>query len=68
MEDLSYLTVLRFALCRGEQLPRLGKQVGEYLARTHVATSKLRLSEEHWQALASYFKNADMRKIITDFI
>lgn len=68
MEDLSYLTVLRFSLCRGEQFPRLGKQVGEYLARTHLATSKMKLSTEYWQALKQYFQNSDMRAIITDFI
>lgn len=68
MEDLSYLTVLRFALCRGDQFPRLGKQVGEYLARIHVATSKMNLSDNDWQVLSNYFKNTDMRLIITDFI
>lgn len=68
MEDLSYLTVLRFALCRGEQFPRLGKQVGEYLARTHLATSKMKLSPDYWDALTGYFQNTDMRLIITDFI
>ncbi|HCM86024.1 MULTISPECIES: phosphotransferase [Enterococcus] len=68
MEDLSYLTVLRFALCRGEQFPRLGKQVGEYLAQTHLATSKMKLSADYWYALKNYFKNSDMRVIITDFI
>lgn len=68
MEDLSYLTVLRFSLCRGDVLPRLGKQVGEYLARTHVATSKMKLPPDYWRALTSYFENTDMRLIITDFI
>lgn len=68
MEDLSYLTVLRFSLCRGKVLPRLGKQVGEYLARTHLATSKMKLSPEYWRALTNYFQNTDMRLIITDFI
>lgn len=68
MEDLSYLTVLRFSLCRGDQFPRLGKQVGEYLARTHLATSKIKLSAEYWHALKTYFQNSDMRLIITDFI
>lgn len=68
MEDLSYMTVLRFSLCRGQQFPRLGKQVGEYLARTHLATSKMSLPSDYWEALNSYFKNSDMRLIITDFI
>ncbi|MBO0454766.1 phosphotransferase [Candidatus Enterococcus murrayae] len=68
MEDLSYLTVLRFSLCRGQQFPRLGKQVGEYLARTHLATAKMKLSADYWHALKSYFQNGDMRIIITDFI
>lgn len=68
MEDLSYLSVLRFALCRGDQFPRLGKQVGEYLARTHLATSKMKLSTDYWHALKNYFQNTDMRLIITDFI
>lgn len=68
MEDLSYLEVLRFSLCHRKQFPRLGKQVGEYLARTHLATSQFKLSKENWISLVDHFQNSNMREIITKFI
>lgn len=68
MEDLSYLKVLRFALCKGEKYSRLGHQIGEYLARTHLGTAKSAMSPERWALLKKYFQNSDMRVIIVDFI
>lgn len=68
MEDLSYLKVLRFSLCHGDQLPRLGKQVGEFLARIHLATSRFKLTNNQWDDLVHHFQNPDMRQIITEFI
>lgn len=68
MEDLSYLKVLRFSLCHGQQLPLLGKQTGEFLARIHLATSQFNLTKGQWDNLVIHFQNSDMHKIVTDFI
>lgn len=68
MEDIADMDVLRFFLCHGEKSEILGQKIGVFLANSHYFTSYLQLDKNKMNSLAFYFENAEMRRIIVDFI
>lgn len=69
MEYLAPHVVLRQGLIIGRRYPRVGKHLGEFLARTLYFTSDLFLSAEaKKQRIADFLGNAAMCKISEDLI
>src|SRR4029079_3872706 len=68
MEDLSYLTIAREGLIKGESYPKLSSDIGEYLARTLFSTSDFALHPFEKKRLAVEFSNPELCKITEDLI
>ena len=67
-EDLAPMRTLRFELCKGKQFPLMGRQVGQFLAKNHYATSAFCLPGRDLDTLDGFFFNQQMHSIITDLI
>lgn len=64
MEDVSYLKILRFQLCKMRPFYNFPKQCAEYLASSNFYTSELFLDTEMYRSLLSSFMNSEMRSIM----
>ncbi|MBR5047424.1 MAG: phosphotransferase [Eubacterium sp.] len=62
-EDVSHLSIMRFALNRGKIFPRFARQAAEYLAKTHFYTSEYYLDSETFRNMTIHFMNHGMRDI-----
>lgn len=63
MEDVSDLKISRYQLNQSVQFPNFGKQIAEYLAKTHFYTSEYYLDTKTFRELTKHFMNHDMRSI-----
>ena len=63
MEDVSDLKVVRFQLNKNKMFPELGRQCGEFMAKTEFCTSEYYLSREQYRGLQKHFENTELRKI-----
>ena len=66
MEDVSDLKVVRFQLNKNKMFPELGRQCGEFMAKTEFCTSEYYLSREQYRGLQKHFENTELRKIMED--
>ncbi|MCI6859412.1 MAG: phosphotransferase [Eubacterium sp.] len=66
MEDVSELKIVRFALNKNKVFPKLGRQCGEYMAKTEFYTSEFYLSREEYRKLQCRFENTELRRIMED--
>ena len=57
MEDVSDLKVVRFQLNKNKMFPELGRQCGEFMAKTEFCTSEYYLSREQYRGLQKHFEN-----------
>ena len=63
MEDVSHLSIMRFALNRHKIFPLFAKQAAEYLAKTHFYTSEYYLDSKTFRDMTIHFMNHGMRNI-----
>lgn len=68
MEYLENLKAVRFQLIRENQIPDLGSQVGDFLARSSFYTSEFYLERARFRGLQSQFENTELRQIMEDGI
>lgn len=68
MEDLSGMSLLRFALTGNHIQWDFGQQIGEFLAQCHFYTSPFYLKGNLVVELQDRFENQEMREVITGFI
>ena len=61
VEDISYLKIARFQMNKSIIFPKMAKQLGEYLAKTHFYTSDYYLDTETFRKLQVRFMNSKMR-------
>ena len=61
VEDISYLKIARFQMNKSITFPKMAKQLGEYLAKTHFYTSDYYLDTETFRKLQVRFMNSKMR-------
>lgn len=66
MEDVSDLKIVRFQLAKNVMFPKLGRQCGEYMAKTAFYTSEYYLSRHDYRKLQQRFENTELRKIMED--
>lgn len=66
-EDVSHMHILRFGLNQNLIFPKLAKQVGEYLAKTHFYTSEYYLDTKTFRDMTIHFMNHSMRNIFDNF-
>lgn len=66
MEDVSDLKVVRFQLNKNKMFPELGRQCGEFMAKTEFCTSEYYLSREKYRGLQKHFENTELRRIMED--
>lgn len=66
MEDVSDLKVVRFQFNKNKMFPELGRQCGEFMAKTEFCTSEYYLSREQYRGLQRHFENTELRKIMED--
>ncbi|WP_205960733.1 phosphotransferase [Pseudoramibacter porci] len=65
MEDLSDLSLLRFEFARFKKYPRLGRQLGAFLADNLFYSSALNMTEYRRQTLLQYFDNPEVTALYT---
>lgn len=68
MDDLSHLEIARDTLIKGESLPKLSQDIGEYLAKTLFYTSDYALHPFEKKKLAVEFSNPELCKITEDLV
>ncbi len=66
MEDVSDLHIARFQLNKNQIFPGLGRQCGEFMAKTEFYTSEYYLSRQEYRRLQQRFENTELRKIMED--
>ncbi|MDO4976058.1 MAG: phosphotransferase [Eubacteriales bacterium] len=66
-EDVSHMHILRFGLNQNIIFPKLAKQLGEYLAKTHFYTSEYYLDTKTFRDMTIHFMNHSMRNIFDNF-
>ncbi len=62
-EDVSHLSIMRFALNKNIIFPKFARQAAEYLAKTHFYTSEYYLDTKTFRDLTIHFMNHGMRDI-----
>ena len=67
-EDVSYLSIARFQLNKNVMFPRLGTQMGDFIARSHFYTSEYYLDTQRFRKLNAHFMGNRMRDIIDNII
>lgn len=62
-EDVSHLSIMRFALNKNIIFPKFARQAAEYLAKTHFYMSEYYLDTKTFRDLTIHFMNHGMRNI-----
>lgn len=65
MEDLSDLSLLRYEFTRFKKYPRLGRQLGAFLADNLFYSSALNMTAYRRQTLLKYFDNPEVTALYT---
>lgn len=68
MEFIENLRAVRFQLMKENQIPNLGMEVGNFLARSSFYTSEYFLDRAKFRGLQSKFENTELRQIMEDGI
>ncbi len=68
MEFIENLKAVRFQLIKENQIPDLGLEVGDFLARSAFYTSEYYLDRPKFRRLQSQFENTELRRIMEDGI
>lgn len=68
MEFIDNLKAIRFQLIKENQIPNLGREVGNFLARSAFYTSEYYLSRAKFRNLQTKFENTELRQIMEDGI
>jgi len=68
MEYIENLKAVRFQLIKENQIPNLGLQVGDFLARSAFYTSEFFLDRAKFRSMQSQFENTELRQIMEDGI
>ena len=68
MEFIENLKAVRFQLIKENQIPNLGLEVGDFLARSSFYTSEFFLPRAKFRNLQTQFENTELRQIMEDGI
>lgn len=68
MEFIDNLKAIRFQIIKGNEIPNLGFEVGNFLARSSFYTSEYYLSRAKFRNLQTQFENTELRQIMEDGI
>lgn len=68
MEFIENLKAIRFQLIKENQIPNLGMEVGDFLARSSFYTSEYYLPRAKFRSLQSKFENTELRQVMEDGI
>jgi 5-methylthioribose kinase len=68
MEFIENLKAVRFQLIKENQIPNLGREVGNFLARSSFYTSEYYLPRATFRKMQSKFESTELRQIMEDGI
>lgn len=68
MEFIENLKAIRFQIIKGNEIPNLGMDVGNFLARSSFYTSEYYMPRVKFRNLQTRFENTELRQIMEDGI